>query len=105
MGHHSICGRCPFPPDGPWENGSRVRSAIYTASTSLVGTTGSLGMVAGDGYGGGAVADGREASSVTYCAVNLRPHAVLGGRFESLSTLDGGELGIDNTSNDTFQVK
>lgn len=62
-------------------------------------------MVGEDGYAGGAETDGREASSVTYCVVNLRAHSELGARFEILAKLDGGELGMGNTSNDTFQAR
>lgn len=93
---------CPFSPDGPWENGVILRDGVYSASASLVGATGALGMAVGDGETDGAEADGREASTATFCAVNLRPHSTRGGRFEIIGTLDGQELVNSNSTG--FQV-
>lgn len=74
-----------------------MRDAVYAASSSLTGATGALAMSAGTGDVDGADADGREADGVTFCAMNLRPHATQGGRFEILSALDGADL-AQNTS-------
>lgn len=93
---------CPFPSDGPWANGVAVRDAVYSASATLDGTTGQLDMIPGTGDTDGAEADGRAINTVTFCAVNLKPHGTLGGRFEVLSTLGGGEMG--NTDTESFQV-
>lgn len=81
-----------------------MRDAIYAVSSTLVGTTGPLTMLAGEGNADGAEADGRDVDTVTFCAVNLRPHASQGGRFEVISTLNGGELGSASETGG-FQVR
>lgn len=93
---------CPFPSDGPWNLGATVRDAVYSASASLTGATGPLTMLPGEGEADGEEADGRDAEITTFCAVNLRPHGTLGGRFELISTLDGGEIGT--TGSEGYQV-
>ncbi|CAM9847215.1 unnamed protein product [Pylaiella littoralis] len=78
--------RCPFPANGSWADGLVMRDSVLSASTALVGATGPLGMSIGEDD------DGRDVGTVTFCAVNLRPHATQGARFEIISTLDGGTL-------------
>lgn len=82
--------------NGSWKNGSVVRDSIYTSSSTLEGATGLLTMSVGE------VADGRDVDSVTFCAVNLRPHTSRGGRFEVMRTMSGASLGEEG--GDGFQV-
>ncbi|CAN0304266.1 unnamed protein product, partial [Laminaria digitata] len=88
---------CPFPVNGPWANGTAVRDALISASSTLTGATGPLTLSLGAGEEGGG-ADGRDVDSVTFCAVNLRPHATYGGRFQAISTLDGATLDVKNSA-------
>eukprot|EP00903_Cladosiphon_okamuranus_P006970 g6784.t1 len=81
---------CPFPANGPWANGTVMRDAVLSASATLVGATGPLSMSVGEDD------DGRDVDTATFCAVNLRPHASDGARFEVISTLDGGSLENDD---------
>ncbi|CAM9847074.1 unnamed protein product, partial [Pylaiella littoralis] len=82
--------RCPFPANGSWTDGLVMRDSVLSASTALVGATGPLDMSIGEDD------DGRNVGTVTFCAVNLRPHATQGARFEIISTLDGGMLGSED---------
>ncbi|CAN0067177.1 unnamed protein product, partial [Ectocarpus fasciculatus] len=77
---------CPFPTNGSWVDGSLMRDSLLSASGTLVGATGPLGMSVGEDD------DGRDADTVTFCAVNLKPDATHGARFEVISTLDGATL-------------
>ncbi|CAN0134218.1 unnamed protein product, partial [Ectocarpus sp. 13 AM-2016] len=77
---------CPFPRNGSWADGSLMRDSLLSASGTLVGATGPLGMSVGEDD------DGRDANTVTFCAVNLKPDATHGARFEVISTLDGATL-------------
>lgn len=88
---------CPFPSDGPWELGATVRDSVFLASKTLTGATGPLSMSVGEDH------DGRDVDTVTFCAVNLRPHTTWGARFETIGALDGGTLEA-NTA-DGFQVR
>ncbi|CAM9783735.1 unnamed protein product, partial [Ectocarpus sp. 8 AP-2014] len=77
---------CPFPRNGSWADGALMRDSLLSASGTLVGATGPLGMSVGEDD------DGRDADTVTFCAVNLKPDATHGARFEVISTLDGATL-------------
>lgn len=92
----SIYRRCPFPVNGSWQNGSVVRDSVYTSSATLEGATGLLNMSVGD------VADGRNVDTVTFCAVNLRPHTSWGGRFEVIRMMNGASL--EEEDGEGFQV-
>lgn len=48
--------------------------------------------------------DGRDPGTVTFCAVNLKPHTTLGARFEVISTAGGGSL-LDGDEGEGFQVR
>ena len=74
-----------------------VRDSIITTSSTLEGTTGPLNMSVGDD-----VADGRDVDGVTFCAVNLRPHTSLGGRFEVIRVMNGSSLNEED--GEGFQV-
>lgn len=87
---------CPFPTTGPWADGALMRESILSASTTLVGTTGPLIMSEGQD------SNGRDLDTTTFCAVNLKAHASLGARFETISTLSGGSLEIGD--GEGFQV-
>lgn len=93
---HHISRSCPFRVNASWKDGSMVRDSIITTSSTLEGTTGTLNMSLGD------VADGREVDGVTFCAVNLRPHPSLGGRFEVIRMMNGSSLGEED--GEGFQV-
>eukprot|EP00752_Nemacystus_decipiens_P006992 g6271.t1 len=77
---------CPFPANGSWADGAVMRDSVLSASTTLVGATGPLGMSVGEDD------NGRNVDTVTFCAVNLKADASEGARFEVMSTLDGGSL-------------
>lgn len=67
-----------------------------------VGITGPLRMSASKDEVNGGSFRARNASSVEYCAVNLRPNAEHGARFETIGTLSGSEL--DSHGNESFKV-
>lgn len=87
---------CPFPGNEAWAGGAVMRDSIFSASATLVGATGPLSMSVGEDD------DGRDVDTATFCAVNLRPHASQGARFEVISTMDGGSLEADD--GEGFQV-
>lgn len=88
---------CPFPANGSWADGAVMRDAVLSASATLVGATGPLSMSVGEDD------DGRDIDTVTFCAVNLKPHTSEGARFEVISTLDGGSLQGEDVEG--FQVR
>lgn len=67
-----------------------------------VGITGPLRMSASMEEINGESFIARDASSVEYCAVNLRPNAEHGAHFETIGTLSGSEL--DGHGNESFKV-
>ncbi|CAM9901263.1 unnamed protein product, partial [Scytosiphon promiscuus] len=91
---------CPFPLEGPWGDGEEMRDSMVSVSSTLVGATGPLGMSMAGGEGGTDDVeeetyfeqDGRDEETVTFCAVNLKPHTTWGARFEVISTLAGETL-------------
>lgn len=88
---------CPFPTNGPWADGAVMRDSVLSTSATLVGATGPLSMSVGEND------DGRDVDTATFCAVNLKPHASQGARFEVISTVDGGSLESDD--GEGFQVR
>ncbi|CAB1097281.1 unnamed protein product [Ectocarpus sp. CCAP 1310/34] len=91
-----VLDSCPFPRNGSWADGALMRDSLLSASGTLVGATGPLGMSVGEDD------DGRDVDTVTFCAVNLKPDATHGARFEVISTLDGATL--DSEDGEGFQA-
>ncbi|CAM9520631.1 unnamed protein product [Ascophyllum nodosum] len=77
---------CPFSTDGLWEEGKLIRDAALT--TGFVGVTGRVTFIGGSTIvtsGSGEAGSGwRSANGTTYCAMNLRAHASLGGTFATM---------------------